>query len=632
MKPLRPVLLVLAAVLLLPRAAAAREHRIYIHEVPDAAVFELYSRTINTDRLGKFLIDLLSNEILFFDVNLYRLHADFVYGVIYKRKLSNEEIPEYNRNYEADKPRFILGYLVHHLKTDQWTFSFWEGDRIRPADIKKVYQRLQKTFFAKDLRWRPDSPLQEKLLGELKDLPTITNDKIYKAAAYQSFNNGRAVGRLRVVPPGTPYETLTFDREEIVILQETYPDISVVSGIVSTVFSTPLAHVNLRARAWNIPNAGFKDAAKKYKALAGKMVVLEVRDVDHTLRAATDAEVQAWKDAATAARTVKIPRADLATTELRALGQMTAQDTQIYGTKAANLGVIVSSGVQGVSIPAGFGVPFSMYVDHMQRSGLDKEVERILADARFAGDAAWRKAELDKLRKQILAAPINPRALDAVHAKVKKELKGKGVFVRSSTNAEDLEGFNGAGLYDTVPNVKGKAALGKALRTVWASLWNYVAVEERSFFGIDQRAVYAGVLVQVGVNATAAGVLITRNLYDGEDRSSFTINAKNGLGLRVVAGTTIPEQIIFDTSNDGTKIISRSDDPTMLVFDEHGGIKEVPNPNKGVILTEARAKALATAVRRFVPLFSPRHPLDVEWVLEGDKVWIVQARPFVSKD
>ena len=30
---------------------------------------------------------------------------------------------------------------------------------------------------------------------------------------------------------------------------------------------------------------------------------------------------------------------------------------------------------------------------------------------------------------------------------------------------------------------------------------------------------------------------------------------------------TIPEQVVYDTGNFGTKIISRSDDPTMLVFD-----------------------------------------------------------------
>ena len=168
-----------------------------------------------------------------------------------------------------------------------------------------------------------------------------------------------------------------------------------------------------------------------------------------------------------------------------------------------------------------------------------------------------------------------PQLLDDVEELVSTHLAGKGVFVRSSTNAEDLDGFNGAGLYDTVGNVQGRAALANAIKQVWASLWNFRAVEERELYGIDHRQVYSGVLIQYGINASAAGVLVTTNLYDPSDRNTYTINAKRGLGIRVVEGATVPEQILFDTRNFGTKIISRSDDPTMLVFDKEGGIREV---------------------------------------------------------
>ncbi|MBK7540204.1 MAG: hypothetical protein IPI49_33600 [Myxococcales bacterium] len=204
------------------------------------------------------------------------------------------------------------------------------------------------------------------------------------------------------------------------------------------------------------------------------------------------------------------------------------------------------------------------------------------------------------------------------------------MFVRSSTNAEDLPGFNGAGLYDTVPNVVGKAALGAAIKTVWASLWNLRAVEERTTFGIDHRQVFSAVLIQVGVAATAAGVLVSKNLFDPRDDDGYTINAKWGLGMRVVEGQKIPEQIIFDATNDGTKIISRADDPTMLVFDERGGIKEMAVPGGGVILTEQRAQAVGRAGVR-VRVRVSRRPPDVEWVLEGEKVWIVQCRPYIGQ-
>ena len=606
--------------------------RVYVRSVPDRLTFDRYSKVVGSDRFSKFIIDIKSGDIYFIDVNVFKIHADFVLGVLLKQPWTADNIRAYNKNYERIKPRFILGYLTEHIKIKKFTFAFWEGDKIDAPTIKGVRDKLNASFFIKDLPFRPDSAAQEKVAKQVKRLgiQTITNDAIYKAAPYQAFNKGRAVGKLRVVPKGTPFEKLIFDRDEIVLLQESYPDISPVAGIITTKFSTPLSHVNLRARSWRIPNAGLVDAFRLYGALDGQVVLLEVADNRHTLRKASAAEIAAFEKRRTERRTVPVPPADLKTANLAMLSHISSRQATTYGAKTANLGEIASASLPLVNVPAGFGVPFFYYRKHLVDNGIDKQISALLADKRFAKDAAWRKAALEKLRKAITEAPMDPRVADALYKRVRLKLGGRGVFVRSSTNAEDLHGFNGAGLYDTVPNVRGKKALAAAVKTVWASLWNFRAVEERDLFGIDHKKTYAGVLIQTGVNATAAGVLISKNLYDPSDDDSYTINAKRGLGIRVVEGTRVPEQVIYDTSNQGTKIISRSDDPVMLVFDENGGIREVENKNRGVILSESRARTLGEAVKSFVPLFSSKSALDVEWLLEGEKVWIVQARPYVE--
>ncbi|HTJ44053.1 MAG TPA: PEP/pyruvate-binding domain-containing protein [Kofleriaceae bacterium] len=611
--------------------AFADEQRAWVRSVPDKATWDRYSKRVGADELGKFIIDVKTDDIYFIDVNLFNIHADFVLGVLLKQPWTAENIREYNKNYERVKPRFILGYLAHHLKIDKWTYSFWEGDKIDAATIVKVKKRIKAPFFVTDIAYRPDSPSQEKIAKDVAKagVPVVTNDQIYEAASYQAFNKGTAVGRFVVVPLGTPFESVHFERSDIVLLQESYPDITVVSGILSTTFSTPLSHVNLRAGAWRIPNAGNKKARELYGKLDGKVVYYEVTDTGMTLREATPDEIEAFKNRVAAARHVDLPPADLKTRSFAMLDRMRAKDVIVYGTKAANLGEIVSANL-GVNVPMGFGIPFYWFDQHMKRNGLDKQVDAMLADARWKSDPAWRKSSLESLRQAIQNAPIDPDLLDALYKRVRVKLGGKGVFVRSSTNSEDLPGFNGAGLYDTVPNVVGKKALGEAVKTVWASVWTLRAVEEREAFGIDHEQVYAGVLVQIGVNATAAGVLVTANLFDATDDNGFTINAKFGLGMKVVDGVKVPEQIIFDADNDGTKIISRSDDATMLVFDDHGGIKEVPAPEGQVILTEERAKRLVQQVQKFMPLFQAHLPLDCEWVLEGEKMWIVQSRPYVG--
>jgi hypothetical protein len=616
------------------RAVAGGAQRAWVKEVPDEATWKAYSKIVATDELGKFIIDLKTNDIYFIDVNLFNIHADFVLGVLLKQPWTAENIREYNKNYERKKPRFILCYLTHHLKVDKWTFSFWEGDKIGPDDVLKVKKRFDQTFFVKDLPFRPDSPMQQKVAVDVakRGLKTITNDDIYKAADFQAFNKGKAIGRLKVVKVGTPFESLTFDRHDIVILQESYPDITPVAGIIATQFSTPLSHVNLRAGAWGIPNAGDKKAFTKFGKLDGKVVYFEVTDTADTVREATADEAKQLEQTIYTAKHVELPKAITDDPRLAMLTRMRAKDVLRFGTKSSNLGEIVTANLDDVRVPPGFGVPFFFYVQHITKNGIDKQITAMLADKKFQTDAAWRKQKLEELRKAIVAAPIDQASLDTIYKRVRIKLGGKGVFVRSSSNSEDLPGFNGAGLYDTVGNVVGKKMLGESLKQVWASLWNLRAVEERSAFGIDHRQAYMGVLIQVGVNATAAGVLVTKNLWDPSDDHSFTINSKWGLGERVVQGQKMPEQIVFDPTNDGTKIISRADDPVMLVFDaEKGGIKEMPVPaGAGVILTEERAKKLSTMVGKFIPVFAHGQPLDVEWVLEGENVWIVQARPYVG--
>jgi hypothetical protein len=613
-------------------AQAAGETRAWVKDVPNLETWKHYSKTVGSDEFGKAVIDVKTNEIYYIDVNLFNIHADFVLGVLLKQPWTAENVREYNKNYERVKPRFILCYLTHHLKVDRWTFSFWEGDKIGPDDVMRVKKRFDQTFFIKDLPFRPDSPMQQSVAADVKKrgLKTITNDEIYKAATFQAFNKGRTVGKLRIVPVGTPFESLTFERTDIVLLQESYPDITPVAGIIATQFSTPLSHVNLRAGAWRIPNAGDKKAYAKYGKLDGKVVYYEVTDTSVTLRVATPAEIKEMEDTVAAARHVDLPPANLDNHKLAMLTRMRAKDVVVYGTKASNLGEIVTANIDGVRVPAGFGVPFYYYKHHLEQNGLDKRIDAMLADPNWK-DPTWRKTALEQMRQAIKDAPIDPAVLDMVYKRVRLKLGGKGVFVRSSSNSEDLPGFNGAGLYDTAGNVVGKKALGDALKYVWASIWNLRAVDEREAFGIDHKQVYMGVLVQIGVNATAAGVLVTKDLLDPTDENGFTINAKWGLGERVVQGQKSPEQVIFDPTNDGTKIITRSDDPIRLVFDEHGGTKEIPvDPGAGVILTEERAKKLCTMVQHFIPVFTHGHPLDVEWVLEGEDFSIVQARPYVG--
>jgi len=563
---------------------------------------------------------------------MFNLHIDFGLKVLLNQPENLETLTAFNRNYDTVKPQFILGYLTHYSNLKLWTLSFWEGDAIVASDVIRTFQVLRKTFFVPNITFRPDSLSQEKMATKLEKakISVITNDKIYKDLPFQSFQIGKATGRLRIIPAGTPYRSLNFKTTDIVLLQDAYPELSPVAGIITTSFSTPLAHVNLRASAWGIPNACYKKAEHEYANLNNQIVRYEVREDGLTLRLASTLERTTFENTIVKKRFEQLPPINRTTHKIAQLTEIKKQDVVAYGAKAANLGAVVNAKLANVHIPLGFAVPFFYYIEHIKANNLGTVIDAMIADPRFETNAMWRRHRLKKIKQAIIQAPLNSAHAALILLKWQEILNSKSVFVRSSTNAEDLEGFNGAGLYDTIPNVTNGDALEIAVKTVWASIWNERAVLERDYAGINHRDVFAAVLIQLAVDATAAGVLLTTDIWRHEP-NTFTINAKWGLGIRVVEGIKIPEQVLYDTSNQGTRIISRSSESTMLVLDPISGIREVAVPTENTILTETRARLLGESVEKIIPVFSRKAPLDIEWVLEGEKIWIVQVRPYVTR-
>ncbi|MCX5747371.1 MAG: pyruvate, phosphate dikinase [Proteobacteria bacterium] len=613
----------------------APPRKLWTAKLEDEATFLAYSKQLGNERFGKFVIDLKSDAIYYFDVDVYAVHKDFIFQELYKKPKTKAAVRVFDKNYTAQKTDFMMCYLVHHLSQDAWTFAFWDGDTATAAHVTHAYKRMKETFFLGDrVKFRPDSDHQEAVARQLVDVPFILNDTLYQAATYVAFNKGAAIGTLRQVPPGIEESELTFAPDEIVILKTPLADITPVAGIISETFSTPLAHVSLRARGWGIPNIGLKAASTTLAALVGKTVFFEATDASYTLRAATEAEIAAHAAMAKTARAVKLPIAALDVARLAPLEELTARDVVAYGAKAANLGEIIHAKADGINVPAGFGVPFRYYAEHLKAAKLDERIAAMLAEPRFATDSSYRKAKLAELRKAIVDAPASPdlvAQVAAALATLTADDATVGVFVRSSGNAEDLEDFSGAGLYDTVPNMKGTDATVGAIKTVWASIWNLGAYDNRKLYNIDEAQVFSGVLVQIGVAATAAGVLVTVHPTDPTDEKNYTVNAKSGLGMAVVDGRKVPESLIVSWYNHGIRVLSRSSEDTKLVFDERGGIHEVPNPDKGKpVLTNQMAITLVDAARRITKIFKS-NKLDIEWVFAGTVLHIVQTRPYLVK-
>lgn len=571
-----------------------------------------------------FIIDRASqNRVYYINSKKYSFHREFA-NANYLTLERGEEF--FRHNYLEPDRRFILGTVAWQPARNRFTFEFWEGDRLTAEILKTAWQALSGSFFA-GLEFKPNSAQQEEVAARTPEIPAVSPEKFDRS--YLPLNLAEGVGVLRVIDRLT-YETI-IDRNEIVIFRESPLTLTPLAGVITTTFSTPLAHVNLLARSWGVPNACIRDADRLFATLEGKFVYFKTDEEDYILRPAEKEETAEYGRRLAERSDLLTPEADLDYREMTELRRQRRADSRRFGAKSANLGELFAALNRGrlrdVSIPAGFTIPFFYYIRFIEENRLDDEILRMLSDDRFNHDPEYRKRRLAGMRAAIVKGKLDSDFARAVIARKRSLLGDKGVFVRSSTNSEDLPYFSGAGLYTSVPNVRADEALLEAVKAVWASLWNFEAYEARESFGINHAAVYPAVLIQEGVNAEAAGVLITTDPFDRENSRAVYINAKRGLGIRVVEGKSVAEQVLYDTRTGTVRILTRSGDDTMLTFDEKGGVREVKIEKDRRVLTDGIVRRLSRAALRIEKIFDGQDQ-DIEWLTVGTTIHIVQSRPF----
>ncbi len=525
--------------------------------------------TIPGARSLKTVLDQADGDKLYFqNSKRYKIHYDFT-----SVHLSGNGLPfvgslqQFNTTeYYSPNRRFVLGAVTHYAGPKLWVFEISPYDTADVDMVERAFRAIAKnSFFGDALAFHPTSENVARILPELpKDIKTVSTEEIFAGIDYQPLNLSESYGRLRFMEAASLDSTYPSFRD-LVVLDKVPNDISVVAGIITQEFQTPLSHINVLSQNRGTPNMGLRDAVQdpKLRALDGKWVKLKVGALEWSIEEVSKAEADAWwQDNKPGA--VQVPDLDLSVVALTDmedmldsdLGQRAAIKKAIpaFGGKASHYAELAK--VPGVPVPKAFAIPIYYYDQFMRDNGFITRVEALLADTEFQSNPMFRDEKLRQLRTDMKSAPIDSEFLALLSAKLRSDYSGIRMRFRSSTNAEDLEGFTGAGLYTSKSGALDdlSSPIEDAIRKVWSSVWFFRAFEERSFRSISHLKVGMSLLVHRSFpDEYANGVAITANIFDPSGQNpAFYINVQRGEASVVKPETGVSsDEILYQYYNDG---------------------------------------------------------------------------------
>ncbi len=567
----------------------------------------------------KVVVDLFdASRTYFFDSKRWNTHYRFIQRFIDPR-VDHDLLLK--REYTSDSRRFLLATVLHYLDGEHWTLELTSGDTLSAERIAGLFEHISRRIdFPCPLWFRPVSPCQiaqATMLGGR--IPVLSRDAINADVVYQPVVLGVAYGRLRRVRGRLDMASL--HPYDIVVTDEVPIEIPPIAALITSQLQAPLMHVAVLSRNRNTPDMACRGAIDStvFTALEGQLVKLNVAAQDFTIEPADPVHAEAaWAGMRPSA--VLTPHLDRTVHEIHSVNALPDAAATCVGAKAAQIGVL--GAIDGIVTPGGFALPFAAYCAHLEAAGLVMRIDAMLRDPSFRADARVRADRLAELRAAIQLHPVEATLL----ARLEQAMRAAGIdkpwLFRSSSNAEDLPGFSGAGLYESmpVPADPSPRQIAEALRSVWASVWLQRAFEEREWYRIDHRNVAMAVLAQPYLDtALASGVAITGNPFQREAAGAFINVQARGHSVTGAVGNELPEQILVTTwSGDYEfELLSRS------------SLTQGAN-----ILGEDDLRRLCSQLARIHDTMLPRarggaNAMDVEFILTTAREFvIVQARPY----
>ncbi|MFA5176129.1 MAG: phosphoenolpyruvate synthase [Candidatus Nanoarchaeia archaeon] len=334
--------------------------------------------------------------------------------------------------------------------------------------------------------------------------------------------------------------------------------------------------------------------------------------------------------------------------------ELSKNDLSIAGGKGCNLGEMFNA---RFPIPPGFVVTAIAFKHFLQETKLDKKIYPILNKIEIQETAALEKTAkevqeliLDQempedIKNDIIYSYENMDVSSELFSAVNSSALSKSalniikagreipfVAVRSSATAEDLPEASFAGQQETFLNIKGKDNLIRAVQRCWASLFTARAIYYRTKNNFPHEKVLIAVVIQKMVDSDSAGVIFTINPTTNA-QNEIVIEGAFGLGESVVGGQITPDHYVVN--KDTLQIKEKKINLQLWAYKRDEFLRRTvqkeltPLKGKEQKVSDDLIVKLADLARRIERHY--QKPQDIEFAIENNKAYIVQARAVTTE-
>ena len=307
---------------------------------------------------------------------------------------------------------------------------------------------------------------------------------------------------------------------------------------------------------------------------------------------------------------------------IRRLEEIRLADRSWAGEKAAHLGELIGA---GFSVPRGLCITADAYRDTLAANQIQPKITARLAKTEI-DDPVDLEDAAEEIRAWIESASIAPDLAQEIQTALSTFDPGTLFAVRASRIVDDVPNPAASGLQQAYLGVTASAAL-DFVRQCWATPWNSRAIYFRNRKKIDQTTLTTAVVVQLLLNADAAGVMFTANPLTGAT-DEIHIDATWGMGEAIIAARWKPDHFVIGKQNRAILDRAIASKSVMERSAPEGGLQTVSVPGdlqETACLSDEQVAALAELAEQAEAHF--KSPQDIEWCRVGDKICLLQTRP-----